>query len=85
MPQQTCSKKKIDEIFKELPNFFGTADDILVVDITQIEQINDEILKGVMKICRKENLRLNMHKYHLNYMAIPFFGEKVSRSGVQPD
>ena len=28
---QICSKEKIDEIFKDLPNVFGITDDILVV------------------------------------------------------
>ena len=27
----TCFRKKIDEIFKMLPNVFGIADDILVL------------------------------------------------------
>ena len=44
-----------------------------------------EAVRKVMKLCRKENLKLNIDKCHLMYMNIPFFGEIVSRYGVQPD
>ena len=39
---------KIDEIFKNLPNVFGIADDILVVGYDTDGKDNDEILQQVL-------------------------------------
>ena len=74
---------KIDEIFKDLPNVFGTADDILVVGHNSDGKDHDETLWQVLQICRHVNLKLK-DKCYFRCMTVPFFGEIISRLGVQP-
>ena len=78
-------QRKINEVFKELPTVFGLADDTLFVWYDRNGTDHDETLRGVLKICRKEKLKLNKDKCQLRYMSINFFGERVSKHGVKPD
>ena len=55
-------QRKIDKIFKEVPNVFDTADDILVVEYDTNDRDHDNTLRGILQICRKENLKLNKDK-----------------------
>ena len=76
---------KIDEIFNDMPNVFGLADDILVTGYDKDGGDHDEVVYKVLKQCQDVNLKLNREKCHFRCMSIPFFGEVVSRHGVQPD
>ena len=73
---------KIDEIFNDMLNVFGIADDILVIEYDKDGTDRDEAVYKVLK-CQDVNLKLNKEKCH--FRSIPFFGEVVSRQGVQPD
>ena len=46
---------------------------------------HDETVNRVLKHCQDVNLKLNKEKCHFRCTAIPFFGEVVSRDGMQPD
>ena len=48
-------QRKIDEIFRQLPNALGTADDIMVVSYDSDGADNDRTLHTVLQICEKEN------------------------------
>ena len=50
---------KVNEIFKDLPNVFGIADDILVVEYDIDGKDHDEMLWQALQICRHVNLQLN--------------------------
>ena len=76
---------KIDEIFNDMPNVFGIADDILVIGYDKDGTDHDEAVYKVLKQCQDVNLKLNKEKCHFRCMSIPFFGGVVSRQGVQPD
>ena len=78
-------KCKIDEIFRELSNPFGIACDILIVGYDDDCKDYDKMLRPVMQIYRKGNLRCNKDNCHFLCMRVPFFNEIVSRNGVQPD
>ena len=39
----------------------------------------------MLKWCQDVNLKLNREKCHFRCTSIPFFGEVVSRHGVQPN
>ena len=45
-------QRKIDEIFNDLPNVFGIADDILVVGYQADGKDHDKTLQKVLKTCR---------------------------------
>ena len=76
---------KIDEIFNDIPNVFGIADDILVIGYDKDGTDHDEAVSKVLRWYQDVNLKLNKEKCHFRCMSIPFFGEVVSRDGVQPD
>ena len=76
---------KIDEIFNDMPNVFGIADDILVIGHNKDGADHDKVLYKVLKWCQGVNLKLNREKCHFRCTSIPFFREVVLRHGVQPD
>ena len=76
---------KIDKIFNNMPNVFGIADDILVIGYDKDGTDHDEAVYKVLKWCQDVNLNLNKEICHFRCMSIPYFGEVVSRQGIQPD
>ena len=68
-----------------MPNLFGIADDILVAGNNDDGRDHDETVCKVLQRCSKVNLKLNKDKCHFRCTSIPFFGEVISRNGVQPD
>ena len=76
---------KIDEIFNDMPNVFGIADDILVIGYHRDGTDHDEAVYKVLKWCQDVKLKLNKKKCDFRCTSIPFFGEVVSRQGVKPD
>ena len=76
---------KIDEIFKDMPNVFEIADDILVIEYDKNGTNHDVAVYNVLRQCEDVNLKLNKDKYHFRCASIPFFGKVVSREGIQPD
>ena len=68
-----------------MPNVFGIADDILVIGCDEDGADHNEAVYNMLGQCREVNLKLNKDKCHFRCMSIPFFGEGVSREGIQPD
>ena len=83
--QAICSSKKIDKMFNDMPIVFGTVDDILVAGYDADGKDHDEMVHRVLQRCREVNLKLNKEKCHFRCTSVPFFGEVISRNGVQPD
>ena len=59
--------------------------EISIVGCDADERDHDRTLRQVMQICHHENVKLNKNKCHFRCIKILFFGEVVSREGVQPD
>ena len=76
---------KIDEIFNDMPNVFGIADDILVVGYDNNGRDHDETVCKVLQTCSKVKLKLNKDKCHLRCTSVPFFREVILRNGLQPN
>ena len=85
VPAGNMFQCKIDEIFNGIPNVFGIADDILVVEYDKDRTDHDEAVYKVLRWCQDVNLKLNKERCHFRCMSIPFFSEVVSRDGMQPD
>ena len=85
LPADDMFQHKIDEIFNDMPNVFGTADDTLVTGYNKDGTDHDEVVYKVLKQCQDVNLKLNKEKCHFRCTSIPLFGEVVSRQGIQPD
>ena len=78
-------QRKIDEIFNDMPNTLGIADDILVVGYEDDGRDHKNTVPKVLQKFRKVNLKLNKDKCHFRCTSVPFFGEVISRNRVQPD
>ena len=76
---------KIDEIFNDMPNVFGIADDIFVIGHGKSGADHDEAVYSVLRQCQDVNLKLSKEKCHFRCTSIPFFGKVVLREGLQPD
>ena len=85
VPVGNMFQHKINEIFNDMPNVFGIADDILVIVYDKDGTDHDEAVYKVLRWCYDVNLKLNKDKCHFRCMSIPFFSEVVSRQGIQPD
>ena len=85
MPAGDIFQRKINKIFNDIQNIFGIADDILVIGYDKDGADHDKAVYNVLSQCWDVNLKLNKDKCHFRCSSIPFFGEVVSRQGVQPD
>ena len=68
---------------KNCPMFFGFAHDILLVGYDRDGTDHHYLLSRVLKICKKENSKFNLDRFHFRCMNIPLFGEIVSMCAVQ--
>ena len=71
-------QQKINEIFNDMPNVFGIADDILVVGYEDDGRDQNNKVQKVLKRCRKVDLKLNKDKCHFRCTTVLFFGEVIS-------
>ena len=78
-------QRKMDKIFKDLPNVFGIAGDNLIVGYNSDTKDYDDTMQGVLEICKQVNLKLNKDKCHFKHTQVLFFSEIISRHGVKPD
>ena len=78
-------QRKIDQMFNDMPNVFGIADDILAVTYEDDGRDHDDTVQKVLHRCKNVKLKLNKNKHHFRCTSVPFFGEVISRNGVQPD
>ena len=75
-------QRKIDEIFNDIPNVFGIADDILVIGYNKDRADHDKAVYSVLRQYCDVNWKLNKDKCHFRCTSIPFFGKVMSREGV---
>ena len=85
VPVGDMFQRNIDKIFNDIPNVFGIADNILVIGYDKDGEDHDKAVYNVLSQCQDVNLKLNKDKCHFRSTSIPFFGEVVTRQGVQPD
>ena len=85
VPVGDMFQHKINEIFNDMPNVFGIADDILVIGYDEDGTYHDEAVYNMLRQCKEVNLKLNKDKCHFRCTSIPFFGKVMLRKGVQPD
>ena len=76
---------KINKIFNDMPNVFGISDNTLVIRYNKDGADHVKAVYSVLRQCQDVNLKLNKDKCHFRCTSIPFFGEVVSREGIQPD
>ena len=63
---------KIDEIFKDWPNLFGIANDILVLGHDSDGRNHDNTSQKLLQICKQGNLKPNKEKFCFRCTAVSF-------------
>ena len=71
-------QRKIDEIFRDMPNVFGIADYILAAGYEADGRDHDETVQRVLHRYRQVKLKSNKDKCHFRCTSVPFFGEIIS-------
>ena len=79
---QDIFQRKLDEVYKGIPNVMGIADDIVVCGSTESE--HDQAFCKMLKATRKHNVSLNSEKLQFKQTQVDFFGHVLTENGIQP-
>lgn len=79
---QDVFQKKLDDIFQNIPNVTGIADDIIVYGETPEE--HDKAFINMLNACRQANVGLNSEKLQFKQSKVEFYGHTLSDRGIQP-
>ena len=82
---QDVFQRKVDETFGDIPEVTGIADDIVVVGYQEDGKDHDANLKAVLQRARETGIKLNPDKLKVKCKKIPFFGNIIGASGLEPD
>ena len=69
-PVGNMFQHKIDEIFNDMPNIIGIADDILIIGYDEDRTDHDEAVYNMLRCCKEVNLKLHKDKCH--FSACPY-------------
>ena len=79
---QDIFQRKLDEVYKDVPNIMGIADDIMVCGSTESE--HDQAFCKTLEATRKHNVSLNSEKLQFKQTEVDFFGHVLTENGIQP-
>ena len=79
---QDIFQRKLDEVYRDIPNVMGIADDIIVCGSS--EQEHDKAFTEMLKATRKHNVSLNSEKLQFKQSQVDFYGHTLTEEGVQP-
>ena len=77
---QDIFQRKLDEVYKGIPNVTGIADDIIIAGSTQQE--HDEAFMTMLEAARKNSVGLNSTKLQLKQKSVSFFGHTITAEGI---
>ena len=83
-PRGDMVQQEIDKIFKNLPNIFGIADDILVVGYDPNGKRSGRNAATGVKNMQTGELKKLKDKCHFRCKSVPFFGEMTSSMKCNP-
>ena len=76
-------QKKLDEVFYNVQDITGIADDMIIYGRSQEE--HDVHFLNFLSIMRKNNLQLNASNYNSNSKKYPFSDTNGNSKGISPD
>ena len=79
---QDIFQRKLDEVYRGIPNVMGIADDIVVCGSTETE--HDQAFCKMLKATRKHNVSLNSEKLQFKQTQVNFYGHVLTENGIQP-
>ena len=79
---QDIFQRKLDDIYRKIPNVTGIADDIIVFGSTEEE--HDEAFVSMLEATRANNVSLNSEKLQFKQQSVNFFRHKLTQDGILP-
>ena len=79
---QDIFQRKLDEVYRGIPNVMGIADGILICGST--DQEHDQAFTGMLKATGKHNVSLNSEKLQFKQPQVDFYGHTLTKNGIQP-
>jgi len=79
---QDVFQRKLDEVYKDLPNVTGIVDDIIIAGSTQQE--HDQAFLNMLEATRKNNVSLNSDKLQFKQQSVNFYGHTLTSEGIKP-
>ena len=74
---------EVDEIFQDIPQCEGIADDIVIFDRDDTD--HDQALYAVLDRAREVGMQFNPDKCIFRQDSISFYGVTLSKDGVKPN
>ena len=79
---QDIFQRKLDGVYKDIPNVMGIANDIVVCGSTKSE--HDQPFCKVLAATRRHNVSLNSEMLQFKHTQVDFIGHVVTENGIQP-
>ena len=79
---QDIFQRKLDDVYRNIPNVTGIADDIIVCGST--EEDHDQAFVRMLEASRANNVGLNSEKMQFKKQQVNFFGHTLTPYGVVP-
>ena len=76
------SQRKLDDVYKNIPNVTGVADDIIVLGSTEEE--HDQAFVNILEATRANNMSLNSTNLQFKQDSVDFFGHTLTRDVICP-
>ena len=77
---QDIFQRKLDEVYRGIPNVMGIADDIVVCGSTKAE--HDQAFRKLLKAVCKHNVSLNSEKLQFKQTQVTY-GHTLTENGIQ--
>ena len=80
---QDVFQRAVDETFRDIPDVYCIADDVLIAARTREE--HDLAVNRVIQRCRDSGFRLNPKKAKILLEELNYFGHTLTKEGLKPD
>jgi len=80
---QDIFQRKLNDIYRKIPNVTGIADDIIVFGSTEEE--HDQAFVSMLEATRANYVRLNSEKLKFKQQSVNFFGHTLTQDGILPE
>ena len=79
---QDIFQRKLDDVYRNIPNVTNIADDIIIAGSTQQE--HDQAFLNMLEATRENNVSLNSTKLQFKKKSVQFYGHTITSEGIKP-
>ena len=83
MSSQDIFQRAVNDTFRDIPDVYYIADDVLIAARTREE--HDLAVNRVIQWCRDSGFRLNPKKAKILLEELNYFGHTLTKDGLKPD